>query len=81
LWIIALRILFATGSWLGLVRLILESDKLMNDPYIQWENLRKEIMQKIDQIDKDTPWTGTTEPDWWIQMMACRRAASSIYKR
>lgn len=44
----------------------------------QFKNLLVDIKQRIHEIDDDTEWQ-ETEPDWWIDMMEIRRAASNAY--
>jgi hypothetical protein len=41
-------------------------------PDEEWEDLKKEILEKIDKIDKNTPWQDY-EPKWWLEMMDIRK--------
>ena len=47
----------------------------MKTPKQQWEELKQvlgltfaETIQRIDEIDKQTPWQ-PDEPSWWLEMM------------
>jgi len=39
----------------------------------KWKKLSQEMIDKINALDKDTPWS-ETEPKWWIEMSNVRRA-------
>lgn len=51
-------------------------DKL---PSEQWDDLKKEILKKIDKIDKNTTWE-PYEPDWWLEMMDVKETVMGIKK-
>lgn len=36
-------------------------------PKEKWENLKREFLIKIQEIDNETPWENP-EPDWWLEM-------------
>lgn len=40
-------------------------------PLAEWHKLKLEMIQKIEEIDNNTPWS-EKEPDWWINMMEVR---------
>lgn len=54
----------------------IEMEKLervqMNDQMIIWNDLKQEILDKIDIIDRETLWR-EFEPRWWLEMMEVRR--------
>ena len=37
-----------------------------------WEELKKETLKKIREIDKETPWS-CCEPEWWLEMSNVER--------
>lgn len=37
------------------------------DAKTMWEELRAEMLRRIDEIDEATPWQ-SVEPDWWLHM-------------
>ena len=39
------------------------------NPDQQWLELKAEMLKRIDEIDKATPWRGAREPRWWLEMM------------
>ncbi len=39
-----------------------------------WENLRQDIIRRIDEIDQLTPYQ-EYEPNWWLNMMDVRKFA------
>lgn len=43
-------------------------------PQQQWEQLRAELLERIEQIDKEVPWS-EVEPKWWLLMKEVERAA------
>jgi hypothetical protein len=43
-------------------------------PAEKWEALRLEIIQRTEEIDKETPWSDV-EPMWWVRMMEVQRSA------
>lgn len=49
----------------------------MNEkPKADWEAAKAAFLAKIDEIDKATeadPAYPMREPDWWVEMMDCRR--------
>jgi len=36
-------------------------------PKERWIELKAQMQQEIDKIDKDTPWQ-VIEPAWWLEM-------------
>jgi hypothetical protein len=38
----------------------------------KWEIFREEVTARINEIDKETPWS-ETEPEWWLQMMEVQK--------
>lgn len=44
----------------------------------------RQLAIDLDKIDKETPATPTTEPDWWVDMMDIQRTAftyAEAYKK
>ncbi len=41
----------------------------------KWETTKALILEAINAIDKDTPFSDI-EPKWWREMMAVRKAAT-----
>ena len=37
-----------------------------------WEQLKREIIDRIKAIDESTPWSNT-EPQWWLEMMSIQK--------
>ncbi len=44
----------------------------VKSPSEQWASLKEEVLEKIEAIDKDTPWQ-ECEPEWWLEMMEVDR--------
>lgn len=38
----------------------------------KWDDLRYEFIQRIDELDRATPYQ-SVEPEWWLQMQKARR--------
>lgn len=56
------------------------SDDMTITPKQQWEKLKREIKQRIDEIDKETPFSDT-EPEWWLEMQTLRRSIQNKTKK
>jgi len=51
---------------------IMKINKTQDECHKEWNQLRQEILIKIEQIDQDTPFS-ETEPKWWLEMSNVRR--------
>lgn len=41
-----------------------------------WENAKREMIEVIDYIEQETPWSAN-EPKWWLEMMKIRALISN----
>ena len=48
-------------------------------PEEKYKQLLTEIIAKIDEIDKETPWR-ISEPKWWLKMMDLRTFIHKLNK-
>lgn len=44
-----------------------------------WEELKEEILSKIEEIDCQTPWQDV-EPNWWMDMKKIEREILKLNK-
>lgn len=52
---------------------------MQEEPKQQFENLKKRIIEEIDAIDKQVPWS-EKEPSWWLEMVDIRRTIQNTIK-
>lgn len=48
------------------------ANKTQDECRMEWEISRQEFLDKINQIDNETPFSDT-EPKWWLGMAEVRR--------
>ncbi len=51
-----------------------------NTPKEKWENLKRYILEQIDNIDKETVSNSQNEPEWWLEMSTIARNIQQYLK-
>lgn len=47
-------------------------------PCVQWDDLKQDFLDRINQIDGETPWS-ESEPSWWLEMQQIARAIRNTF--